>query len=49
MVKACFASESKLSEAGDKDIYIRVIDQNNKTLFQKPPLKLLIPMEKIFH
>jgi len=42
MVKACFSLlENKLSKAGDKDIYIRVIDQNNKTLLSENPIKII--------
>ena len=42
MVKACFSLlENKLSKAGDKDIYIRVIDQNNKTLLSEKPIKII--------
>jgi hypothetical protein len=41
MVKACFSLlENKLSQAGNKDIYIRVIDQNNKILFSEKPINI---------
>ena len=32
--------ENKLSKAGDKDIYIRVIDQSSKTLLSEKPIKI---------
>tara|TARA_Y100000385_G_C13096434_1_gene641609 strand:+ start:721 stop:1689 length:969 start_codon:yes stop_codon:yes gene_type:complete len=39
MVKACFSLlENKLSKAGDKDVYIRVIDQSNQTLVSEKPI-----------
>ena len=47
MVKACFSLlENKLSLAGDKDIFIRVIDQNGKTLLSENPISINNPNGK---
>jgi len=41
MIKACFSLlENKLSQAGDKEIYIRVIDQSSKTLQSETPISI---------
>ena len=41
MVKACFSLiENKLSLSGDKNIYIRVIDPNQKTLQSSEPITI---------
>lgn len=42
MVKACFnLLENKLSKAGDKNIYIKVVDPNQKTLLSKNPINIM--------
>ena len=42
MVKACFSLlENKLSQAGDKEIYIRVVDQSSKTLLSENPITII--------
>ena len=42
MIKACFTLlENKLSKAGDKNIYIKVVDPNQKTLVSKDPINII--------
>ena len=42
MIKACFTLlENKLSKSGDKNIYIKVIDQNQKTLSSTNPINII--------
>ena len=42
MIKACFTLlENKLSIAGDKNIYIKVVDPNQKTLLSKNPINIM--------
>jgi hypothetical protein len=41
-IKACFTLlENKLSKAGDKNIYIKVVDPNQKTLVSKDPINII--------
>ena len=41
-IKACFTLlENKLSKAGDKNIYIKVVDPNQKTLLSKNPINIM--------
>jgi hypothetical protein len=41
-IKACFTLlENKLSKAGDKNIYIKVVDPNQKTLVSKYPINII--------
>ena len=41
-IKACFnLLENKLSKSGDKNIYIKVIDPNQKTLLSKNPINIM--------
>ena len=49
MIKACFTLlENKLSKAGDKNIYIKVVDPNQKTLVSKDPINIISSSEKKF-
>ena len=42
MIKSCFTLlENKLSKAGDKNIYIKVVDPNQKTLLSKNPINII--------
>ena len=42
MIKSCFTLlENKLSKAGDKNIYIKVVDPNQKTLLSKNPINIM--------
>jgi DNA repair ATPase RecN len=42
MIKACFTLiENKLTKAGDKNIYIRIIDQNQKILKSVNPINIV--------
>ena len=42
MIKACFTLlENKLSSSGNKNIYIKVVDQNQKTLTSKNPINIV--------
>ncbi len=42
MIKGCFTLlENKLSKAGDKNIYIKVVDPNQKTLLSKNPINII--------
>ena len=42
MIKACFTLlENKLSSSGNKNIYIKVVDQNQKTLISKNPINIV--------
>ncbi len=42
MIKACFTLlENQLSKAGDKNIYIKVVDPNQKTLLSKNPINII--------
>ncbi len=42
MIKACFTLlENKLSQAGDKNIYIKVVDPSQKTLLSKNPINIM--------
>ena len=41
-IKACFTLlENKLSKAGDKNIYIKVVDPNQKTLLSENPINII--------
>ena len=41
-IKACFnLLENKLSKSGDKNIYIKVVDPNQKTLISKTPINIM--------
>jgi hypothetical protein len=41
-IKACFnLLENKLSKSGDKNIYIKVVDPNQKTLLSKNPINIM--------
>jgi len=41
-IKACFTLlENKLSKAGDKNIYIKVVDPNQKILVSKDPINII--------
>lgn len=42
MIKACFTLlENKLSQAGDKNIYIKVVDPSQKTLLSENPINIM--------
>ena len=42
MIKACFTLiENKLTNSGDKNIYIKIIDENQKTLKSENPINIL--------